>query len=484
MGDCRKCGNLKLAKLVRKHGLQKTLLQQDQNSGKQGGCMMADGVNDNKLAMKCKNRKQDKVKIKGKVNSKSLRKTVEKFVSEASIVDLHTHIYPPSFGPLNLWGIDSLLTYHYLIAEVFRWAPEVSPKQFYSWTVEQQADLIWQKLFVEHSPISEACRGVLTCLHNLGIETKKRDLKSIRKEFAAMTTKKKGSAEGYAERVFKIAGVREAVMTNDPFEPVERDFWLKGTKFPSRYKAVLRIDPLLEDWPAARVGMIEQGYKPDTDLTKRSIDEVKRFLNDWADRMQPMYCAVSLQPNFMYPEKNNRTTMIEECIIPFTRERNIPFATMIGVRRQINPALKLAGDGVGQADMTAVQNLCAAFPENRFMVTMLSRENQHELCIQARKFGNLLPFGCWWFMNVPSIIEEITRERLELIGLSVSPQHSDARVLDQLMYKWPHFRRILANVLTGQYQKIMDAGWTVTKADIHRDINDLLGDNFLRFAKG
>ena len=44
-------------------------------------------------------------------------------------------------------------------------------------------------------------------------------------------------------------------------------------------------------------------------------------------------------------------------------------------------------------------------------------------------------------MNNPSVIEEITRERIELLGLSVIPQHSDARILDQLVYKWKHSRR-------------------------------------------
>ena len=36
----------------------------------------------------------------------------------------------------------------------------------------------------------------------------------------------------------------------------------------------------------------------------------------------------------------------------------------------------------------------------------------HELVVAARKFGNLMPFGCWWFLNNPSVVEEITRERL------------------------------------------------------------------------
>ena len=39
--------------------------------------------------------------------------------------------------------------------------------------------------------------------------------------------------------------------------------------------------------------------------------------------------------------------------------------------------------------------------------------------------------GCWWFVNNPSLIDEITRMRMELLGTSFIPQHSDARILDQ-----------------------------------------------------
>ena len=62
----------------------------------------------------------------------------------------------------------------------------------------------------------------------------------------------------------------------------------------------------------------------------------------------------------------------------------------------------------------------------------------------ARKFRNLMAFGCWWFLNNPSLVDEITRMRLELIGLSMIPQHSDARVLDQVVYKWAHSRSVIA----------------------------------------
>ena len=91
-------------------------------------------------------------------------------------------------------------------------------------------------------------------------------------------------------------------------------------------------------------------------------------------------------------------------------------------------------------------------------------------------------FGCWWFTNVPHIVSEMTRMRLELVGLSVTAQHSDARVLDQLIYKWKHFRDVLSGVLVDQYARLTETGWQPTTAEIERDVRDLLGGAFLRFC--
>jgi hypothetical protein len=151
---------------------------------------------------------------------------------------------------------------------------------------------------------------------------------------------------------------------------------------------------------------------------------------------------------------------------------------MIGVRRRVNPALKLAGDGVGRADVSAVARISAENPDVKFLVTFLSRENQHELCVAARKFANLMPFGCWWFLNNGSIIGEITRERLEMLGTSFIPQHSDARILDQLIYKWSHSRRAIADALFESYAALRDDGRCVGKTEIMRDAGKLFSDNF------
>ena len=52
--------------------------------------------------------------------SDQLATVISDVVDNQKILDIHTHLFSPPFGELLLWGIDELLTYHYLIAEVFR----------------------------------------------------------------------------------------------------------------------------------------------------------------------------------------------------------------------------------------------------------------------------------------------------------------------------------------------------------------------------
>jgi hypothetical protein len=170
--------------------------------------------------------------------------------------------------------------------------------------------------------------------------------------------------------------------------------------------------------------------------------------------------------------------LLREVILPTAKEHRLPLTLMVGVRRGVNPRLRDAGDALGRANVTAIERLCSEYPDVKFLITFLSRENQHELCVAARKFNNLMPFGCWWFLNNPSIVSEITRERFELLGQSFIPQHSDARVLEQLIYKWQHARRQIADALYDSYKQLLSRGRAVTTEEISRDVNRLFSGNF------
>ena len=231
---------------------------------------------------------------------------VEEIVMSTPVHDIHTHLYDPAFGGLLLWGIDELLVYHYLVAEAFR-HHRLPYEKFWALAKMEQADLIWQELFLEHSPMSEACRGVLTTLHELGLDVKKRDLAAIRKWFAGQTVEDHDAMPG-------TGGGENICMTNWPFDDAERRVWEKGFRRDERFTAALRIDPLLLAWTedgaeAGAMGLRSEAGEPSSEKT---LSEMRRFLADWSKRMDARYVMVSLPPDFEYPARRAATRLIEQ----------------------------------------------------------------------------------------------------------------------------------------------------------------------------
>lgn len=179
---------------------------------------------------------------------------------------------------------------------------------------------------------------------------------------------------------------------------------------------------------------------------------------------------------------DEHSDFLSDVLMKVCEERDLPIALKIGAIRKMNPSLEQAGDGmVAFADASMLARLCSRFPKVRFLATFLSRNNQHEACVLGSKFRNLHIYGCWWFCNNPSIIEEITKMRIEMLGVTFTAQHSDSRVLDQLIYKWAHSRSVIANVLSKEYSKLIESGWRMTRGELRRDIRELFGGSYEQF---
>ncbi len=394
------------------------------------------------------------------------------------IVDIHTHLYPIQMGPLCLMGPDELLTYHYLKVETCRQLPSgTSVARFNALSKRRQADVVWRTLFAgTGSPLSEAQLGVVTVMSALGLNPRADSLAEFRALFSET------DPEDYVDLIFRKSGVSRVYMTNDPLDDLEAPVWQAGFERDARFVAALRLDSALAGWPAPVAKLKALGYRVEDVLSPRTVEELRRYLADWIARMDARYLAVSLPPCFDYPSKSAVAKLLDAAVFPTARERGIPVAMMVGVRRGVNPLLRDGGDGMGKWDVAFLENIAREWPGVNFLVTLLSRENQHELCVAARKFPNVTPFGCWWFLNNPSIIPEITAERLELLGTGFVPQHSDARVLDQLLYKWTHSISAIAPVFVRKYEALRNAGWPLTEQDIHNDVARMFGGGLL-FAK-
>src|SRR4026208_1919958 len=112
----------------------------------------------------------------------SLETTVSEVLDGTPFIDIHTHLFAPAFGKTGLWGVDELLTYHYLEAELFRVAT-IHPTKYRTLGKTQRADLVWKALFVENTPVSEATRGVVAVLQAFDLDTRANTLAPLREFF-------------------------------------------------------------------------------------------------------------------------------------------------------------------------------------------------------------------------------------------------------------------------------------------------------------
>ena len=58
---------------------------------------------------------------------------------------------------------------------------------------------------------------------------------------------------------------------------------------------------------------------------------------------------------------------------------------------------------------------------------------------------------------------------------------SDARIVDQLIYKWSHSRKIIASVLLEKYALLIEAGYPLTRAEVVDDVARLFGGDYEAF---
>ena len=383
-------------------------------------------------------------------------------INTTDIFDLHTHLFPPNHDNFFLSGFKNLLNYHYLIAELLT-ATDIDASTFYSYNDEKKASIIWNELFEKRTPVSEACAGVLSIIKELNIDINNKNFLSICDEYDNKIQSD--------ENILDLSKVSSLVMTNNPFDLDEWSLF-KSTDWDNEvYLSSLRLDDLISDYG----GSLKKAKDQTSNYEENSIIA---YLDKCYLQSKPVYAALSLN-------LENFNTMLNDSmwrdILAWLESKKLPLSLMLGVKRAVNENFGLAGDGMGDINLKELSNLCNSFPKNKFLVTCLSLNDQHELTVLARKHPNLRIFGFWWFMNQPSLIKQILKMRIDMLGFSFIPQHSDARVSDQLIYKWSHFKKILHPILLEYYQDLLNKNFPISEMIIKRDINNLFSGNAKSF---
>ena len=303
---------------------------------------------------------------------------------------------------------------------------------------------------------------MLSILKELNIEINNKSFLSICDEYDRKIQSDKN--------ILDLSNVSSLVMTNNPFDLDEWSLFNTNNWDKKIYLASLRLDDLILDY--------EEALKKAKDQTSNQENTIVTYLEKCYSQSNPVYAAISLNLETF-------DTIFEDSfwkdILVWLENKNLPLSLMLGVRRAVNKDFGLAGDGIGDINLKELTNLCNLFPNNKFLVTCLSLNDQHELTVLARKHPNLRIFGFWWFMNQPTIIKQILRMRIDMLGFSFIPQHSDARVSDQLIYKWSHFKKILHPILLEYYQELLDKNFPISENILQRDIDNLLSGNAKKY---
>ena len=319
-----------------------------------------------------------------------------------------------------------------------------------------------EELFEKRTPVSEACAGVLSVLKELNIEINNKSFLSICDEYDKKIQSDKN--------IFELSNVSSLVMTNNPFDLDEWSLFNTNDWDKKIYLSSLRLDDLILEY--------EETLKKAKDQISNQDNIILTYLEKCYSQSNPVYAAVSL--NLETFHKIFHDSLWKDILV-WLENKNLPLSLMLGVKRAVNKDFGLAGDGIGDINLKELSNLCNLFPKNKFLVTCLSLNDQHELTVLARKHPNLKIFGFWWFMNQPTIIKQILKMRIDMLGFSFIPQHSDARVSDQLIYKWSHFKKILHPILLEYYQDLLDKNFPISENILQRDIDNLLSLNAKKY---
>lgn len=371
---------------------------------------------------------------------------LEKFVFSTKVVDIHTHLFPSKFKSFYKTGIVDLLNYHYLTAELFA-SSKISPKRYYNLSEIEKAKIVWNQIFINQTPMSTSALGVLKVIQKHDINPNNLKFEELLKEFEENKLSE--------NEIFEIAGIKKVVMTNNPFDKKELEI-LTNNKDP-KYLVSIRLDDFFD---------YKKNSKIMHELKIKKIN-IFTFLRQLIKKFKPKYFALSTN-NF---EELNFKNYFDQ-IMQIIEKYNVPLMLLVGVKRGVNPDYGLAGDGLGKPDFEKLEGILRKYRKNKFLVTCLDHADHFKTIVLARKFQNLNLFGFWWFTNQESIIKDILSLRIEMLNNNFIPQHSDARILDQLIYKWNDFKLYYTEVYSNKYKKLVESGYKIKADDLEKNVYD------------
>lgn len=383
-------------------------------------------------------------------------------------VDVRVFAEAPGLAHPGVSGIDALLTTPEILAEFFRrralnlCGPGSEPlpaaeldASILSLIPGELADIVWRQLFVDHSPVSEPARIVLTTLGMFGLDVASGDLRLLREQYAAL------HPEARLKKAFALANV-ELVL--HPVESMSVEEHCAGRTRHPAFKPVLYLNELLGDWKESARKLRLQGFGLKAKVDEFTPLELRRHLNGEIDRLRPVAVGFDWPEGRHHPGDAGIGRLLRESVLPLCREQGIPF---------------LLAAGPVRVDDLAV--LWRDFPEVRFLL-FPGRESEFAAAVfTASRSRNLLLCGPDQPLSYPRIMEGFTGLRLENLGSGFHACHSGADAVEELVGCWAHQRWTLGKALIRHYADLWRTGWRYDEADVRQTVGAILGGNVRAF---
>ncbi len=374
-------------------------------------------------------------------------------------------------------GIDALLTTPEVLSEFFRRRAMVnrefgplSAREAYirSLTPAELADLVWRQLFLDHAPLSEPLRIVLTTLGMFGLDVATGDLRVLREQYDQIPAGEK------VERIIALANIDFALYAADawPDDPSQYVADAGAVFTPTAaspqpadlFRPVLYLSRLFSDWKEGARRLRLRGFGLKAKVDQFAPLEFRRFLSGEAARLAPVALGLDWPAGGAHPDDECIGRLVREAVLPFCRERALPFFLESGEER-----------------IERLECLWQEHPEVRFLL-FPGREDQFaSAVIAAAAARNVLLAGPDQPLSFPRIMDGFHGLRLEGLGGAFHAFHSSAGAVEELVGCWAHGRWTLGKALLRHYSELWRTGWRFTEESVRREVGLLLGGNVRRF---
>jgi glucuronate isomerase len=189
---------------------------------------------------------------------------------------------------------------------------------------------------------------------------------------------------------------------------------------------------------------------------------------------EPLLAAVLRGEALTPDEQAQLSTCLFYLVAENCRTFRLPLQLMIGViRGACQHGVPMGQDLLSnRGSLTQYLDLFNRFPDVTFTVSVLSPTMVHELLAFTWIFQNVRASGHWWYANVPGLIEDDLRSRLEALPQTkLLGYYSDVYYIEFAPPKFAMYRWCLARVLTGQIEmkRLTEAEALAVAARLLRD---------------